>query len=143
MLNWMIWTGTFFDIETVYSCETELFEIELFWHLNCVLMSNWFFKKNCLYVQRWIWHWITYNGWCATKPNQIKPYPISLSLSLSLIWPVLFLQLLKSIKTVIHSNDYSTKYWSVTLANSQVLRRGGGTRPHSITFRSSPCRLEL
>ena len=29
MLNWIIWNGTVFDIETMYLCLTELFEIEL------------------------------------------------------------------------------------------------------------------
>ena len=28
------WNGTVFDIENVYFCLTELFEIELFWHLT-------------------------------------------------------------------------------------------------------------
>ena len=28
MLNWMVWNGTVFDFET------ELFNIELFWHLT-------------------------------------------------------------------------------------------------------------
>ena len=30
ILNWIVWNGTIFDIKTVYLCETELFEIELF-----------------------------------------------------------------------------------------------------------------
>ena len=31
MLKWIVWNRTVFDIETVL---TELFEIELFWHLT-------------------------------------------------------------------------------------------------------------
>ena len=34
MLNWIIWNGTVFDIETVYLHKIELFEIELFRHLT-------------------------------------------------------------------------------------------------------------
>ena len=30
MLDWIVWKRTAFDIETVYLCLTELFEIELF-----------------------------------------------------------------------------------------------------------------
>ena len=30
MLNWIIWSRTVFDIETVYLCWIELFEVELF-----------------------------------------------------------------------------------------------------------------
>ena len=39
MLNWIIWNGTFLDIETVYSCSTKLFDIELFSYpnLNCLI----------------------------------------------------------------------------------------------------------
>ena len=33
MLNWIVWNGTVFDIETIL-CYNELFEIELFWHLT-------------------------------------------------------------------------------------------------------------
>ena len=33
MLKWIVWKGTFFDIETVLTW-TELFNIELFWHLT-------------------------------------------------------------------------------------------------------------
>ena len=34
MLNWIVWNKTVFDIETVYLCLNEFFEIELFWHLT-------------------------------------------------------------------------------------------------------------
>ena len=34
MLNWIVEIKTVFDIETAYLCWTELFEIELFWHLT-------------------------------------------------------------------------------------------------------------
>ena len=34
MLNWIVWNSTVFDFETAYLCWTELFEIELFWHLT-------------------------------------------------------------------------------------------------------------
>ena len=33
MLNWVVWNGTVFDIETVLALN-RLFEIELFWHLT-------------------------------------------------------------------------------------------------------------
>ena len=38
MLNWIVWNRTAFDIETEYWCLIELLEIELFWHLNFVLI---------------------------------------------------------------------------------------------------------
>ena len=46
MLNWIAWNKIIFDIKTVYLCLTELFEIELFWHLivckqKSVLILNW------------------------------------------------------------------------------------------------------
>ena len=34
MLNWITWNRTIFNIEHVYLYKTELFEIELFWHLT-------------------------------------------------------------------------------------------------------------
>ena len=34
MLKWIVWNGTVFDVETVNFRSTELFEIELFWHLT-------------------------------------------------------------------------------------------------------------
>ena len=37
MLNWIVWKGTFFDIETLR--QIELFNIELLWHL-IVLKEN-------------------------------------------------------------------------------------------------------
>ena len=59
MLNWILWNGTgsfgvFFYIETVDLYWTELCEIELF---------IWIKMDFTL---------ITYNGWCAIKPNQTK-----------------------------------------------------------------------
>ena len=33
MINWIVWNRTVFDIETANLCSTELFEMELFWHL--------------------------------------------------------------------------------------------------------------
>ena len=44
MLNWIVWNKTIFDTENVYSCETELFEIELF--LTEKLST--YAKLNCL-----------------------------------------------------------------------------------------------
>ena len=46
MLSWIVWNRTVFEIETVYLYETELLEIELFWHLNVckqksILILNW------------------------------------------------------------------------------------------------------
>ena len=54
----------------MYLCETELFEIELFWHLKCVLMINWIVWNRS--VNRFKnWYGIkTNNGWWAFKPNQ-------------------------------------------------------------------------
>ena len=46
MLNWNVWNRSVFDIEPVY------FKIELF---ICIKMDL---------------ALITYNGWCAIKPNQ-------------------------------------------------------------------------
>ena len=40
--------------------------------LKCVLMLNWIVWNRTVYCIRWIWHSITYNGWYAIKPNQIK-----------------------------------------------------------------------
>ena len=37
MLNWIVWNGTVFDIET------DLFNIELFWHLT-VCKQNLYFE---------------------------------------------------------------------------------------------------
>ena len=51
MSNWIVLNRTVFDIETVYLCWAELFEIELF---MCIKMDL---------------ALITYNGWCAIKPN--------------------------------------------------------------------------
>ena len=33
-------------------------------------MLNWIVWNRTVYVWKWIWHEITYNGWCAIKPNQ-------------------------------------------------------------------------
>ena len=33
LLNWIAWNRIIFGIETVYLCSTELFKIELFWHI--------------------------------------------------------------------------------------------------------------
>ena len=41
MLNWIIWKRTVFDIETVYLCLTELFEIELSELLLKWIAWNW------------------------------------------------------------------------------------------------------
>ena len=44
MLNWIAWNRTVFDVETVYLCETDLFEIELILYakVNC-LELNWLY----------------------------------------------------------------------------------------------------
>ena len=42
MLNWIVWKRTVFDIESLL-CQTELFEIEHFWHLTVC-------KKEKLYL---------------------------------------------------------------------------------------------
>ena len=38
MLNWIVWNGTVFDIET------ELFNIELFWHLTARKQNLYLYK---------------------------------------------------------------------------------------------------
>ena len=48
MLNWIIWNRTGFDIETVYLCYTELFEIELIWHLTVCKQNYTATQLNCL-----------------------------------------------------------------------------------------------
>ncbi len=40
MLNWIVWNGTVFGIETVYLHKTELFEIELFICIKMDLALN-------------------------------------------------------------------------------------------------------
>ena len=55
MLNWIVWSRNVFNIDTVYLCKTELFEIELF---------------TCIKIDLVL---ISYNRWCAIKPNQTKP----------------------------------------------------------------------
>ena len=52
MLNWIVWKRTVFDIEAVYLCWTELFEIELF---LCIKMD--------LVLIQWS---------ISQKPNQTK-----------------------------------------------------------------------
>ena len=47
MLSWIIWNGTVFDIETVLRL-TELFEIELLWHLTVCKQKFTYTKINCL-----------------------------------------------------------------------------------------------
>ena len=71
-LNLFVWNKTVLDIETVYLCYIELFEIEHFLHWNCVLILNWNFRNRNVYMykdgfdindQQWlICH--------KTKPNQ-------------------------------------------------------------------------
>ena len=43
--------------------------------LSCVLMLNWIVWNRTVFCIKWIWHWITYKGWCALKPNQAKYLP--------------------------------------------------------------------
>ena len=70
ILNWMVWNRTVLDIEIVYLSKTELFEIEL---IICIKMDV---------------ALITYNGWCAIKPNQTKPLPFLNSQTSSDLWPL-------------------------------------------------------
>ena len=73
MLNWIDWNRTVLTLKLCTYAKMELFEMELFWHLavckqkKTILMLNW--NVWTVYVLKWIWHWITYNGWCAIKPN--------------------------------------------------------------------------
>ena len=58
--------------------QTELLWIELFLHLavckqKTVLMLNWIVWNIKVYMYKMDLALITYNGWCAIKPNQIKP----------------------------------------------------------------------
>ena len=48
LLNWIAWNSTVFDIETVQLCLTEVFEIELFWHLTIWKKNYSYIKLNCL-----------------------------------------------------------------------------------------------
>ena len=43
---------TVFCIQTVYLCLTELFKIELFWNLNCVLMLNWIVQNRTILTSK-------------------------------------------------------------------------------------------
>ena len=59
MLNWIIWNGTVFDIETVHW--TELFNIELFLHLTVckqksILTLNWIIWIRTVWI-----NWIAWN----------------------------------------------------------------------------------
>ena len=36
MINWIVWNMIVFDIETVYLCKTELFEIEVFIYIKMI-----------------------------------------------------------------------------------------------------------
>ena len=46
-----------------------------FWHWNCVLMINWIvWNRNCFICIKMDLVLITYNVWCAIKPNQTKPF---------------------------------------------------------------------
>ena len=71
---YLCWTEFFlnrtvFGLETVckqklYLYLSELFEIELFWHFNCVLMLNWIVWNRTVYMCK--------TGWYAIKPNSTK-----------------------------------------------------------------------
>ena len=54
MLNWIVWNITLFDIETVYSWQTELFEMELFWTLKL------YFRETKLFEIELFWHFTVY-----------------------------------------------------------------------------------
>ena len=43
MLNWIVWNKTALYMETFYLRETELFEIELFWHLTVCKQKLYFY----------------------------------------------------------------------------------------------------
>ena len=65
----------------IFKIHLYLFEIEQFLtfklcthaKLNC-------FKLNCLYLWKWIWHFITYGGWYALKLNKTKLKPPSIGI---------------------------------------------------------------
>ena len=44
MVNWIAWNRTGSDIEPVNLCLTELFDIELFWHLKCLAEKLYFYR---------------------------------------------------------------------------------------------------
>ena len=48
MLNWIVWTRTLFEIETVFVCKTELLEIGQFWLLTICKKKYTYTKLNCL-----------------------------------------------------------------------------------------------
>ena len=52
MLNWIIWNRTVFDIEMVYLCSTELFEIEQFWNWNSVLLLKRIAWNKTVYIHK-------------------------------------------------------------------------------------------
>ena len=69
MLNWIVWKRTVFDIEPVYICLTESFEIEMF---ICIKIN---------------WALITYNGLYSSKPNQTPTLAMDdLDMTLNSVW---------------------------------------------------------
>ena len=57
MLNWIAWNRTVFVFEPVYLCSTELFEMELFWHLTVwkqktILILNWIVWNRTVYMYK-------------------------------------------------------------------------------------------
>ena len=43
MLNWIVWNGTVFDIETLFTLNW-VFNIELFWHLTVCKENLYFYN---------------------------------------------------------------------------------------------------
>ena len=55
ILKWTVWNRTVIDIETVYSCKTELFEIQPFWHVTVckrILMLSWIIWNRTEYMYK-------------------------------------------------------------------------------------------
>ena len=135
MQNWFVWNKIVFNIEPVYLCQTEMFEIELFWHLNVhkqktMLILNWIFWSRTVYIYKNGFGINDLHGLIChkTKPNQIKslsilpPFPTLSVLFLSsffLIIPPsilslsLYLFFYHKIKRLTTSEDQLNLYLSI------------------------------
>ena len=58
MQNWIVWN------RSIFVCETELFEIKLFFgYLNCILMLNWIVWNRTVYMYK--------NGFGIKWPSKV------------------------------------------------------------------------
>ena len=70
-LQCLIWHKT----KSTYKELFLTFELCTYVKLNCLKWNCFYIllsvKKTVLiYVKKWIWHWVTWNGWYVIKPNQ-------------------------------------------------------------------------